>query len=101
MDPELIMVSAVRDGLLKEILLNDRLSKVSLGSDDMTQRFQQKMEQAYSHIYALHQLYGTMDSTLCQFDSFFKKYLLNNFEKFLTDLDKIEEVLAPSSALEN
>lgn len=27
-------------------------------------------------------MYGSLDSTICQFDAFFKKYLLKNFAKF-------------------
>ena len=27
-------------------------------------------------------MYGTMDSTICQFDSFFKKYMLKYYAKF-------------------
>lgn len=30
-------------------------------------------------------MYGTMDTTICQFDSFFKKYLMKNFVKFFRD----------------
>ena len=102
MDPAVQnMLRAVRDGLFKESLLKDRLSRVRLGSVDMTQRFQQKIEQAYRHIYALHSLFGSMDSTLCQFDSFFKKYLLKSFENFLTDRVNIDEAPGPSPALEN
>ena len=39
----------------------------------------------YEQIFSLHLLYGSMDTTICQFDSFFKKYLLKNFAKFLRD----------------
>ena len=30
-------------------------------------------------------MYGSLDSTLCQFDAFFKKYMLKNFAKFFKD----------------
>lgn len=90
-DPEQTIASALRDGLFKEILLNDRLSKVCFGSSAMTQVFQYKIEETYRHIYSLHQLYGTFDSTICQFDSFFKKYLLSHFEYFFTNLEDIQK----------